>query len=83
METNLKLQTESNTTYVVVKSQKSVGLAIILAFLFGPLGMLYSTVTGGIVMFIINLLAFLFTAGIGLIITWPIGIIWAAMAAKK
>ena len=83
METNLKLQTESNTTYVVVKSQKSVGLAIILAFLFGPLGMLYSTVTGGIVMFIINLLAFLFTAGIGLIITWPIGIIWATMAAKK
>jgi hypothetical protein len=83
METNQKFQSETNTINVVVKTQKSVGVAVLLAFFFGPLGMLYSTVTGGIVMFILNLLALLVTAGLGLFITWPIGIIWAALAAKK
>jgi hypothetical protein len=68
---------------VIVKSQKSVGVAIILSILFGPLGMFYSTVGGAIVMMVVNLLALLLTAGIGLIITWPIGIIWAAVAAKN
>lgn len=68
---------------VIVKTQKSVGVAILLSILFGPLGMFYSTVGGAITMMVVNLLAFLFTAGIGLIITWPIGIVWAAVAAKN
>ena len=68
---------------VVVTPTKSVGIAVILAFLFGPLGMLYSTVIGAIVMFLLNLGAVFLTAGFGLVVTWPIGVVWAAVAASS
>jgi hypothetical protein len=67
---------------MVVVPTKSVGVAIILTFLFGPLGMFYSTIAGAIVMFVANVLAIFLTAGIGLLVTWPVGIVWAAMAAS-
>jgi len=68
---------------VVILAPKSVGLAIILTFLLGPLGMLYATILGGVVMFFANLLIGIPTLGFGLIFTWPIGIIWAALAADS
>lgn len=83
METLQNSQTVSNTTYVIVKSQKSVGVALLLTFFFGPLGMLYSTVKGAIVMFFVTLIALVFTLGIGCLFTWPICMIWAAMAARN
>lgn len=67
---------------IVVTQTKSVGIALLLSFLFGPLGMLYSTVAGALVMFIVNVGALLLTAGFGLLLTWPIGMVWAAMAAN-
>jgi hypothetical protein len=68
---------------IVVKPTKSVGVAILLSFLFGPLGMLYSTIAGGLIMFVVTGISFILTAGVGLFITWPIGIIWAAVAANS
>ena len=68
---------------IVVTPTKSVCVALLLTFLFGPLGMLYSTVVGALVMFLANVMAFVFTAGIGLLVTWPIGMVWAAMAANE
>ncbi len=68
---------------IVIASTKSVGVAIALAIFFGPLGMFYSTIAGAIVMFIVNVLAVFLTAGLGLVVTWPIGIVWAAMAASS
>lgn len=65
---------------VVVKSTKSVGIAILLAFM-GPIGMFYSTIIGGIVMLIVALFVGFSTFGLGLIFIWPICIIWSAMAA--
>ena len=41
---------ESEQFVVVLPPQKSVGLAFILTFFFGPLGMLYSTVSGAMIM---------------------------------
>ena len=38
------------TNYVVTKPQKSVGIAILLTLVFGPIGLFYATVTGGLVM---------------------------------
>ena len=67
---------------VIVVSKKSVGIALLLTFFFGPLGMLYSTFLGAAVMFVVNLLAFFLTAGLGLIVTWPIGLIWSALAVR-
>jgi hypothetical protein len=67
---------------IVVAQTKSVGIALLLSFLFGPIGMLYSTVIGALVMFIANVVALLLTAGLGLLLTWPIGMAWAAVAVN-
>jgi hypothetical protein len=62
---------------------KSMGIAILLTVLFGPLGMLYSTVPGSIIMMIISICAGVTTAGFGLLVTWPICLIWAALATSS
>lgn len=72
---------EHNVQKVVVAS-KSMAVAIILAILFGPLGMLYSTVKGGVIMLILFAIVGVLTVGIGLFVLWPICVIWAAVAAN-
>ena len=68
---------------VVTVSTKSVGIAILLCVIFGPLGMFYSTVMGAIIMLIVSLIVAVVTAGFGLFLTWPVSIIWGALAVKK
>ncbi len=68
---------------VIVQNRKSAGLAFILTFFFGPLGMLYSTVIGGVIMFLIDIVVGIFTLGLGFLITWPIQIIWAIVAVNN
>ncbi|MYM18732.1 hypothetical protein GSY69_01750 [Brevibacterium sp. 5221] len=60
-----------------------MGLAFVLSFFFGPLGMFYSTVAGAIVMLIVSVVAALFTWGVSLFVTEPICIIWACVAAAN
>ena len=76
------MTTEQNVQRVVLAG-KSMAVAILLALFFGPLGMLYSTVMGGVIMIVISLLAGIFTLGFGLLITWPICVIWAAVATNS
>ena len=71
------------TQVIVVTSPKSVGVALLLTFFFGPLGMLYSTVAGALVMFFVSVLVAFISLGIGLLVTWPICMVWAAMAASS
>ena len=73
----------SQPQVIITKSEKSVGISLLLTFLFGPLGMLYSTVVGGLIMIVVTFLVGLFTLGLGLIITWPICLIWGAMAVSS
>lgn len=67
---------------------KSSGLAVLLAFLFGPLGMLYSTVTGALVIFCVNIVVVLvgvLTLGVGFLLgfcTWIAGMAWAYSATE-
>lgn len=67
---------------------KNPGTATLLAALFGPLGMLYATIPGAIVMFCANLVILVLgvvTFGVGLflgVFTWIGGMIWAYAAAK-
>lgn len=72
-------QNTQNQQTIIIKTQKSAGLAAILAFFFGPLGMLYSTILGAVIMFFITGIAIVLTAGLGLIVTVPICTIWAYM----
>lgn len=68
---------------VVLGARKSVGTAIMLAFLFGPLGMLYSTVGGAVAMCFIMLAVGAVTLGFGLPIAWFACMFWAAHAANE
>ena len=77
------MTTPQTPQHIVVTSTKSVGISLILTILFGPLGMLYSTIWGGIIMMVISLLLALLTAGFSLFITWPICVIWGALAVSS
>ncbi len=66
-----------------VAAQKNPGVAIMLALLFGPFGMLYSTISGAAIMFIINIPVLILTFGLGIFITQPICVIWAGVAANS
>ncbi len=68
---------------IIVASTKGVGIAIILALLFGPLGLLYSSVLAAVVMFIVSIPVVIFTAGLGLLLTQPICAVWAAVAVMS
>ena len=74
--------TTQQTTVIVVGKQKSVAVAFILAFFFGPLGLLYASVAGGIIMMVLGVIIGIFTLGIGLIVAWVASIIWAVVAAN-
>lgn len=68
---------------VILLPAKSVGVSILLTFFFGPLGMLYSTVPGALVMMAVNVFVGCLTFGLGLAVTWPICIIWGAVAVSS
>ena len=63
--------------------RKSIVLALVLTFFFGPFGMLYSTVTGAIVMLVLYLALGIPTLGWALAGLHPIAMIWAAWAADR
>ena len=63
------METQNQKQIVVVKTEKSMGVTILLTILFGPLGMFYSTVLGAVIMLFINLIIGLVTLGMGLIVT--------------
>lgn len=67
---------------IVVHSTKNPGLAALLGCLFGPLGLLYSTTKGALIMFAVNIVVGLVTLGFGLFLTWPICGVWGYKAAK-
>lgn len=70
------MTTKTSNNYVNAHS-KSITLAIILAILFGPIGAIYGSVIGGIILILITV----FTGLIGLLVTWPLGILVAAFGA--
>jgi hypothetical protein len=72
---------QASAPVIVAASPKNVGIAILLTFIFGPVGMFYSTIVGAVIMCVISLLVGIFTLGFGLIFTWPICIIWGAVSA--
>lgn len=74
---------QKNSSVVIAVNTKSTGLALLLTFLFGSIGMLYVTIPGAIIMFILELIIVIPTMGLGIIITHPICMIWAVIAVKN
>jgi hypothetical protein len=75
-----------STTVVTIAHPKSVGVALVLTFFFGPLGMLYSTVSGALIMLGIWFFSGIFTFGFAWLISWPAiwltSMIWGCVAAS-
>ncbi|HMC99264.1 MAG TPA: hypothetical protein VKH37_03895 [Ferruginibacter sp.] len=67
---------------IIMGKAKSVGAAFVLAFFFGPLGLLYASVLGGIIMFVVGLILFFLIPVVGYIIAWVGCLIWAVVAAN-
>lgn len=65
----------------VIVVEKNVAVAALLGFFFGPIGMIYATGIGALVMFGVNIVIGILTFGFGLFLTWPVCAIWAGVAA--
>ena len=74
---------EISTQKVIAVSTKNMGLSLLLTFLFGSLGMLYSTILGAVIMLVVELIVGFATFGVGLIFTHPICMIWGAIAVRS
>jgi len=79
-------------TFNIAGKQKSVLVAFLLTLFFGPLGLIYASVTGGIVMLLIGvaiivigklLAASIMSLAYGLAIVWIACMIWGYNAAKQ
>lgn len=74
---------------VIQVQEKSVLLAALLTLFLGPLGMLYSTAVGAIVMIVVYLAILglsVVTLGMGSILflpAWAVCIVWGVIAAQK
>jgi hypothetical protein len=76
------------TTTTIQIPAKSLFIALLLTFFFGPLGLFYASVTGGLVMlgaYLVIALLSVVSFGLGAALFFPAWIatmIWAAMACK-
>jgi hypothetical protein len=71
-----------STNPIVIQSTKNAGLALGLGLFFGPIGLLYSSIAGAIIMFLVGIPVVIFTAGFGLLFTQPVCAIWGFVAAN-
>ena len=64
-------------------TDKSVGAALVLTFFFGPLGLLYVSVLGAILMSLLTAVVAVVTLGLGAIPLWCICMVWGAISAGR
>ena len=62
---------------------KSVLVALVLTFFFGPLGLFYASTTGAIALIVLAAVGVVPTLGYVLIFVWPASMVWAAIAANN
>lgn len=55
-----------------ILEHKNMGMALLFTLIFGPLGLMYSSIFIGIVMLFVTIVVAYLTAGIGILILWPI-----------
>ena len=72
---------------VTVTPGKSVGVALVLTFFFGPFGMLYSTVSGALIMLAVLFVVGFVVFGLFWFLLWPLAwagsMVWGALAAAR
>jgi hypothetical protein len=79
------------TTVVMMPPRKSVAVALVLTFFFGPFGMFYSTVGGALFMLAVlifgGFIAGILTFGLAWLVWWPmvwlVSMVWGCLAAAQ
>jgi len=74
-----------------ISGSKKISVAVLFAALFGPLGLLYSSVSGAIYMLLAWCFLVLATCDdwisndtiFPILVAWPVCMIWAALAARS
>jgi hypothetical protein len=80
--TQVNVTMQNNPGTIILVGQKSMAVSLLLTFFFGPLGMLYSTILGAVIMTVAALVIGFFTLGCGLAFIWPVSMIWGAIAVS-
>lgn len=70
-------------TIQLVEGKKNLALSFLLTFFFGPLGLLYVSVTWALIMTVLTFIFMFVTLGLGAIIMWPINLILSLVLANK
>jgi len=76
------MSTATERQVIVVTSPKNAGIAAVLAFFFGPLGLLYVGWVPALIVFCIEVPVGLLTFGIGLLVLHPICAVIGYMSAS-
>lgn len=79
--THTSRSTATTAKIIQIEKPKSMIAAFLLAFIFGPVGLLYATVAGGLVMIVIALIAMPLTGFLAGFMIWPVCWLWALVAA--
>lgn len=64
-------------------SRKNPWVAVLLALFSGPIGMIYSTPVGALVMAVVSLPAMSLWGGVAAWAVWPVCMLWAGLAARE
>ncbi len=71
---NLFIMKNTQTEKPILE-RRSMWIGLVFTLIFGPFGLMYCSVTWGIVMLIVTAAVAYFTSGIGLLILWPVFLI--------
>ena len=72
--------------FVVIKPRRSLAAALLLAVFFGPVGLLYASFWGGVIMSVLGLIAMLLpgsVAGFLGMLVWVICPFWSVFVVSK
>jgi hypothetical protein len=61
---------------------KDVRTSVLLALLLGPLGLMYTSIGGGLFALFLMIVLGLFTVGIGVVPVWLLCVLWAYLSAS-
>jgi hypothetical protein len=64
------------------REPKEVRTAVLLALFLGPLGLMYTSVGGGLFALFLMIVLGIFTVGIGLIPVWLLCVLWAWLSSS-
>ncbi len=65
------------------KEKKSMLIAMLLAFLFGPFGMIYTNVKHALILIVLLVVIAAITGGLGGFLFWIVSMIWTYIDVKK